>query len=51
MITVRGKDITAINVGNRALQAVYHGARLVWQKVKSLSAWFRSEGWFRSEPW
>lgn len=44
-------SITGLNHSNRVISAVYKGARLVWQKVRALSAWFRSEGYFRSEPW
>lgn len=54
MITVRGKEITAISVGNRALQAVYHGARLVWQKVKSCfgsGVWLNNKPWFNGDKW
>ena len=44
-------DITDVRYGNKVLTAIYRGARLVWQAVTHLSAWFRSQGWFRSEPW
>lgn len=54
MIIYKLRNIGDLSVGQRSLQAVYvvkEGARLVWERIKSLSAWFRSEGWFRSEPW
>lgn len=52
MITVKSnKEVIDVRFGDRAIQAVYRGARLVWEKVKHLSAWFRTEGYFRSEPW
>lgn len=51
MIYKSEHEITAIRRGNRVISAVYRGARLLWQAVRHLSAWFRSEGWHRSEPW
>lgn len=51
MIINNGKETIAIRKGTRAIAAVYRGARLVWQAVQHLSAWFRSEGYFRNEPW
>lgn len=51
MIIKNGHETTAIRKGSRVIAAVYRGARLVWQAVQHLSAWFRSEGYFRSEPW
>jgi hypothetical protein len=51
MIHWKNKDTTGIYWKNRAHTAMYKGLQLVWQAVKHVSAWFRTEGWFRSEPW
>lgn len=51
MIYKNRHSTTALNHNRLSVSAVYKGARLVWQKLQHLSAWFRSEGYFRSEPW
>lgn len=51
MIKVGLKDVIDIRVGRRAVQAVYKGTRLVWQKIKHHSAWFHSSGWTHNRGW
>lgn len=51
MIHKDKKPTTGVYKGKRVISAVHKGARLVWQMISHLSAWFRSEGYFRSEPW
>ena len=48
MITIGGKEITAAYVGERALSAVYAGARLVWSAISSC---FGLGYWKGDEPW
>lgn len=49
-----GKDITAVYLGERAIAAVYHGAMLVWQAVRSCfgsGVWIDSKPWMDNEAW
>ena len=48
MISIHGKEITAVYVGKRALSAVYVGARLVWSAISSC---FGIGYWKGDEPW
>ena len=35
MIQINGKDVSQIRVGNKIVTAVYIGAKLVWQSIRS----------------
>lgn len=48
MIIINGKLISAIRYGEIALSAVYKGATLVWQAVRSC---FGSGRWIKDKPW
>jgi hypothetical protein len=48
MIYWSDKEITAITVTKKTVQAVYWGARLVWQAVRSC---FGSGVWVPHKPW
>ena len=48
MIFKNGKEISAVYIGQKAIQAVYHGAVLVWQAVRSC---FGSGVWIEDKPW
>ena len=48
MIFKEGKEISAVYIGQKAIQAVYHGAMLVWQAVRSC---FGSGVWIEDKPW
>lgn len=48
MIAASGKQIAIINAGGKVIAAVYHGARLVWQAVRSC---FGSGHWVNEKPW
>lgn len=48
MIIINGKIISAIRYGEIALSAVYKGATLVWQAVRSC---FGSGRWIKDKPW
>lgn len=49
-----GKQIDQIHFGNRAISAVYKGAVLVWQAVRSCFAsgfWINKKPWINDEGW
>lgn len=48
MIYKEGKEITAVYLGSRAVSAIYKGAVLVWQAVRSC---FGSGRWIGRKPW
>lgn len=48
MIFKEGKEISAVYIGQKTIQAVYHGAMLVWQAVRSC---FGSGVWIEDKPW
>lgn len=48
MIQINGKDVSQIRVGNKIVTAVYIGAKLVWQSIRSC---FGSGFWINSSPW
>ena len=48
MIYRNGKEVTLIYYGEKAVSAVYAGARLVWQAVRSC---FGGGGWNNDKPW
>jgi hypothetical protein len=52
------KDITGVYIGQRAISAVYVGARLVWSAISSCfgsgfwrgdKPWSRTDGWRRNK--
>ena len=56
MISVGNKEVTAIRVGERVVAAVYIGAKLVLQAIRSCfgagflrgdKPWSRTDGWKR----
>ena len=54
MISIHGKEITAVYVGKRALSAVYVGARLVWSAISSccgIGDWKGDEPWNGADAW
>ena len=48
MIYWKDKEIVGITVARKAVTAVYWGARLVWQAVRSC---FGSGRWVSAKPW
>ncbi|MBQ8969156.1 MAG: MFS transporter [Bacteroidaceae bacterium] len=48
MIYRNGKEMVAASLGNRAIAAIYRGARLVWMAVRSC---FGSGVWVGKKPW
>lgn len=47
-IFYKDKEITSINFGGQAIDAIYQGARLVWQAVRSC---FGAGFWANEKPW
>lgn len=48
------KEITAIHINNKMISAVYKGAKLVWQSVRSCFGsgfWVNQKGWINQESW
>jgi hypothetical protein len=43
-----GKDITEVYHGNKAIMAIYSGARLVWETIRSC---FGKGYWVNTLPW
>jgi hypothetical protein len=48
MIIINGKQISVIRHGEKAISAVYKGATLVWQAVRSC---FGAGRWIGGKPW
>lgn len=48
MIYNKGREITEIYQGNKTIKAVYKGAQLVWQAVRSC---FGKGFWINEKPW
>ena len=48
MIRIAGKEVSALYIGQKAIQAVYKGAVLVWQAIRSC---FGSGWWDNEKPW
>lgn len=48
-----GKDISFISFGSSTIAKVYHGANLVWQRVKDILVkwWINERPWINEEPW
>lgn len=54
MITKDNKEITAVYYGRRVISAIYKGARLVWQAVRSCfgaGMWVDVKPWVNEEIW
>ena len=54
MIFRNGKEVTAVYLGEKAIAAVYHGAVLVWQAVRSCfgcGRWIGKKPWLGKERW
>lgn len=49
MIEINGHAVTGIFRGSRAVSAVYHGGRLVWEALSSM--WRGAERWASSQKW
>ena len=47
-IFIKDKEVTAVNFGVRAITAVYKGARLGWEAIRSC---FGKGFWVNSYPW
>lgn len=48
------KELTGITFGERVITAVYYGARLVWQAVRSCFGagfWVNEKPWLNDEGW
>ena len=53
-IYVNGKEITQIYTHNKVITAIYAGALLVWEAVKSCfgsGMWIPAKPWVRKEGW
>lgn len=48
MIIKQGKELSARYLGTKAIEAVYHGAVLVWEAISSC---FGSGMWINGRPW
>lgn len=48
MIVAKGKQVSVILAKGKVIAAVYKGARLVWQSVRSC---FGSGRWINEKPW
>lgn len=54
MIHVNGKEVTGIFYRTKVITAVYHGANLVWQTVRSCfgsGIWRNEKPWLNEEKW
>ena len=54
MIIINGKEITAINLGKKAVNAVYKGSVLIWQAIRScfgLGYWDDDKPWLDEDAW
>lgn len=53
-IFLKDKEITAVNFGNRAITAVYKGAKQIWGTIKSCFGkgfWVNSFSWDNRDGW
>lgn len=48
MIRYNGREIAAIHIGRKTITALYNGAVLIWQSVRSC---FGSGWWIDDKPW
>jgi hypothetical protein len=54
MLYKDGKEITGIYAGNKPIVAVYKGAALVWQAIRSCFGagyWINKFPWVNSDAW
>ena len=49
MIYKKGKETSAIYLGNKVISAVYHGTVLVWQALRDV--WIGRGVWRGNEVW
>lgn len=53
-IFYKDKEITLINHGSRVVSSVYHGARLIWEAIRSCFGkgfWVNASSWNNSDVW
>ena len=53
-IFIKGKEVTAVNIGERAIAAVYKGTRLVWEAIRSCFGkgfWVNEYSWDNEDSW
>ena len=51
---VNNQQINTIYKGNRTIQAVYHGLKLIWQYIKSCFGrgyWINEKQWSQTDGW
>jgi hypothetical protein len=54
MIHAGRKEVVAFFKNNKSVQAVYKGAHLVWQAIRSCfgsGAWINEKPWIDEEAW
>lgn len=54
MIFYNTKELTARYLGNKEITAVYKGARLIWEAVKSCFGkgfWYKEKLWNNKDLW
>lgn len=54
MIVKNGLSLGARYWGQKAISAVYYGAKLVWEAIGSCfgtGAWLNAKGWSNTEGW
>lgn len=49
MIVIKGKEVSAIRLGEKVISAVYKGAVLVWQAVSNI--WLGKDVWKGNDLW
>lgn len=51
---VNNQQINTIYKGNKTIQAVYHGLKLIWQYIKSCFGrgyWINEKQWSQTDGW
>lgn len=54
MIYKRGKELTELYHGSKAVAAMYKGTRLLWEAVRSCfgkGVWIKGKPWVNSDNW
>lgn len=54
MLRTNRKEIVAINKQKKIVQAIYKGAYLVWQGIRSCfggGMWFNDKPWLNDDGW
>ena len=54
MLTIGKKEISQILLGNKAISAIYIGAKLVWEAISNCIAggwWQHGHGWQYGTGW